>query len=411
MNDLAYINNLAIGKLIRNDDEFAIFEGYASTQSLNSYNYMMDKSSLRNFVNDAKSAEGRPMYADHSLSNPFDNRAEIGRTFGGTLYAKKAKLEFGVLRDLNDVNSNDIIRRMEKQVSTALSVGHKEAEYKCNICAELMEYTYYSIEDKNGHYPGQNLKVDGKDTLVTATAFNARLRELSIVGEGADPDAKIIGKLKQELANGNLTPEGLVFMAEFHNINSESFYNNLGYNGYVPKQYSIPSKGTIRMENLLEKTNEELVERITDMTDEINTLKADVEARPTKESVELLDAEMLTLKQTLATKEAEVEDDKIYIAIGKDAIEDARNKAKTGLREKLQAEGVKSADVMEHPDYIVQCKNYDTLTNITELYSAASSNMALARSIRGLGRKTNVYPTQENDKPEPKTRRGRNDLI
>ena len=406
MNDIAYINNLQIGEKIKDDPDFASFSGYASTQSLNAYSYSMHISSLRNFVEDAK--DGRGLYVNHNIRN---GKLEAGQTIGGTLYAKKAKIEFSILRDLKDINSDDLIRRVEKGVTKGLSVGHKDAEYKCDICSELMERQYYYIEDKNGHYPGQKYTENGKDIIVTATAHNARLNELSIVGIGADPGAKITNKLKQELSDGKISHEALIFMAEFHNLNHNDFYESLGWNDYDPKEYSIPSKGAPIMADLLTKTNEELVERITDMTDEINTLKADIEGRPTKESVELLEAEMLTLKQTLTDKEAGIEVDKIYIAIGKEAIEDAREKAKTSLREKLHAEGVKSADIIEHPDYIMQCKNYDILTSITELYSAASSNMGIARSLRGVGRKSTVYKSQDTEKPEPKVRRGRNDLI
>ena len=94
---------------------------------------------------------------------------------------------------------------------------------------------------EQGHYPGQELREKGKDIIVTATAHGARLRELSIVGAGADPDTNIIGKLKQELADGNLNGKGLAFLSEFYNLNYTHFFNQLGYNGYTPKQYSIPT--------------------------------------------------------------------------------------------------------------------------------------------------------------------------
>ena len=239
MSDLRYINNLKVDKKIDENAELVMFEGIATTDSLNSFFYRMAMDSLRNMAQDAKDGDGKPVYPNHRI---YD--LNIGRTHDASLYNKRVKMLFSVLRGLNDVGSDDVIKRLENRITTELSVGHKDATYLCDLDNTEMKFRGsmdFMIRCEQGHYPGQELREKDKDITVTATAHGAHLRELSIVGAGADPDTKIIGKLKQELADGNLNGKGLAFLSEFYNLNYNHFFNQLGYNGYTPKQYSLPT--------------------------------------------------------------------------------------------------------------------------------------------------------------------------
>lgn len=238
MSDLRYINNLKVGKKIEDNPELVLFEGIATTDSLNSYFYRMHMSSLRNFKRDAEMGDGKPVYINHRTY--YDLNA--GRTRSASLYNKQVKMEWSILRGLDDIGSDDVIKRLENGVTTDLSIGHENAEYMCDECGENMDRGWFTPRCENDHYPGKVIKKNGKEITITATAHNANLRELSVVGMGADPDAKVIGKLKQELSDGKLNGKGLAFLSEFYNLNYNSFFNELGYNGYTPKQYSIPSK-------------------------------------------------------------------------------------------------------------------------------------------------------------------------
>ena len=236
MSDLRYINNLKVDKKIDENTELVMFEGIATTDSLNSYFYRMAMDSLRNMAQDAKDGDGKPVYINHDM---YDLNA--GRTLDSYLYKKRVKMQFSILRGLEDIGSDAVIKRLENGITTDLSVGHDDAVYMCDECGSEMNQGWFMPYDESGHYPGMKYKKDGKDAVITATAHKARLRELSVVGVGADPDAKIIGKLKQELADGNLNGPGLAFLSEFYNLNYTHFFNQLGYNGYTPKQYSIPT--------------------------------------------------------------------------------------------------------------------------------------------------------------------------
>ena len=236
MSDIRYINNLKIDKKIDENAELVMFEGIATTDSLNAYFYRMAMDSLRNMAQDAKDGDGKPVYINHQMRD-----LNAGRTHDASLYKKRVKMMFSLLRGLEDIGSDAVIKRLENGITTDLSVGHDDAVYMCDECGNEMNQGWFIPTCENGHYPGMKFKKSGKDATITATAHGARLRELSVVGVAADPNAKIIGKLKQELADGNLNGKGLAFLTEFYNLNYNHFFNQLGYNGYTPKQYSIPN--------------------------------------------------------------------------------------------------------------------------------------------------------------------------
>ena len=243
MSDIRYINNLKVGEKISENTELALFEGIATTDSLNSYFYRMADDSLSNMAQDAKDGDGKPVYANHLK----DDRLNMGRTVDASLYKKQVKMLFSILRGLNDVGSDDVIRRLENRITTELSVGHEHAVYKCNLDNTKMKMRgrmEYMPRCEQGHHPGQEMREKGKNITVTATAHGVRLVELSIVGTGADPNTNLIGKLKQDLADDNINGKGLAFLSEFYNLNYNHFFNQLGYNGYTPKQYSIPTPPT-----------------------------------------------------------------------------------------------------------------------------------------------------------------------
>ena len=418
MSDLRYINNLKVGDKIDENAELVLFEGIASTGSLNSYFYRMHSSSLRNFKEDAAKEPGKPVYINHETYRELN----AGRTVGASLYNKKVKMEWSILRGLTDIGSDDVIKRLENNVVTDLSIGHDDAEYMCDECGSEMYREWFIPIDENGHYPGMTIKKNGKDHTITAVAHNARLRELSIVGMGADPDAKIIGKLKQELSDGEINGKGIAFLSEFYNLNHNNFFNELGYNGYVPKLYSIPPlqsyKGTdkprgnliMNDKNLLEKANEDLQASNEALQQENEELKTQIKDLPTHEELEALQREKAQLEEQMTNED--IETLKLRAKEGEAYISILQVDAKASFKAKLMSDGIAKDKVEEHPEYLGIVKDIDECNNVKQLYQWQQSYYRQARSNRAAGRASvelNNYTTQIG---EDKTRfvKGKNDI-
>lgn len=322
MSDVRYIQNLKVGGMTEENDELVSFEGIASTDSLNTYFYRMHISSLRNFRDDA--IDGRPVYSLHRVRENLN----LGNTFGANLYGKKVKMQWNILRGLEDINSDDIIKRLVNGVTRELTVGHDFAEYMCNECGGRMHTDLFVPMCSKGHCPGMAIRKNGEDHTVTATAHNARLKELSIVGRGADPDTKIIGMLKQELASDNMNAQGLAFLSEFYNLNYNSFFNQLGYNGYPPKQYSIPTRKKSMAANpdLLAKTNEELQTKNEELQTRVDELEADIQKLPTEEEYANLQKDISALQSELDS--ADLAELKQLAAQGQAYLDIVRDEAK-----------------------------------------------------------------------------------
>ena len=417
MSELRYINNLKVGDKIDENAELVLFEGIATTDSLNSYFYRMHSSSLRNMKDDAAKEPGQPVYINHETYRELN----AGRTCGASLYNKKVKMEWSILRGLTDIGSDDVIKRLENGVVTDLSVGHYDAKYMCDECGSEMNLGWYMPMDENGHYPGMVIKKNGKDHTITAEAHNARLRELSVVGMGADPDAKIIGKLKQELSDGEINGKGIAFLSEFYNLNHSNFFNELGYNGYVPKLYSIPPlqsyKGSdkprgnlMNDKNLLEKANEDLQAANEALQQENEEFKTQIADLPTHEELEALQRENAQLQDQMTSED--IETLKLMAKEGEAYISILRIDGKAAFKAKLMSDGIAKDKVEEHPEYLGIVKDIDECTNVKQLYQWQQSYYRQARSNRAAGRVSQELNDYTTHTDEDKTRfvKGKNDI-
>ena len=296
-----YIKNVGIEGASVVVDDFHYYNGTIQTMSLNQRHFFRcSLETLRSIQEQANS--GVDILAGHSFYKPA-----LGRSVSATLYDKKVNSTFFVLANVEDVKSNDHIKRLDAGVTRELSTSFSftdETKLISDIDGSEMEqkhdWFYVWYEDDEGNILGSKLK-DG--TRVTAELKGpVNLHEFSLVGKGADPGTEIKKKIKENLKNG-LFDEGILeFYAESFNLEYSSFVNSLGYEGNII--LDLGGKTPVQNAELLQKENQRLEKELEDITAERDTLKTENETL--KESAtEHTDADFLKLsneKKELETK-------------------------------------------------------------------------------------------------------------
>ena len=174
---------------IRNDDvppDEVHFDFVISTMDLDTHNSRMSESTLRNYATDADA--GVPFMIEHSK--------ELSRQIGNTIssaYAedrRETRARVRLLRDADDTPAdlriNEYIRRIEKGFYNRVSVGFRDAKEICDLCGKDIWDT--KRIDPCTHIPGQSY--DGE--IATYEVRDARLREVSLVSNPSNANAKII---------------------------------------------------------------------------------------------------------------------------------------------------------------------------------------------------------------------------
>ena len=274
----------------------------------------------------------------------------IGRTLDAT-FKKKTDLEVlaYINRDIPRPDTNSIILRIEDNTIDSLSVGwalvqnkdkKKSSYFKNDITGEIMDRGYYMPYDREGHYPGKKLD-DGR--IVTATVHGPiRFRELSIVGIGADPRAKMLQDtefqkaLSAEFQELGIQNHDLPLISELAGWDEALFSDALSFGIYNPSEEkrifggfdmatpetpeSTGSQAALEWKPKYEAAQKELTE-----------LKAETETMVTQEEYDKAIADWqkkLTEKEeALAEAQQLAEDNKKYAAIGESALELARSRA------------------------------------------------------------------------------------
>ena len=227
MDNLTYTQNLMIDGATETQGNRHGYKGTISSTSLNQQAFHISLETLRNIRDQANA--GVPVHFNHETYN-----FQAGKSTKATLNDEKVNAEFYILAGLDDINSDDVIKRMDEGVVDALSIGFMGGDFYCDLCDEKMElfidFFFATRECSNGHVLGRMTKDDKKEKLVTAEVRGkVNLREFSVVNKGADPSAKMIKKLQSELSNGTLNETELTFIAETHNFNLNHLCETLGY--------------------------------------------------------------------------------------------------------------------------------------------------------------------------------------
>ena len=239
------------------DQDRAVITGIAITTGYVSKMYRFSLPSIQSLATHAKKMDGQngaPVHAMHNIAWDWTD-LPIGRTFDAMVRNKeKLQVSFYIKLNVPVPDTNSITDRMNDKTIDSLSVGWAltpNSYFRCDTCDKKMDQGYFMPRCMNGHFPGKKMD-DGK--IVTATVYGPiRLRELSIVGTGADPRAKILQEpeyqdaLREEFNALTLQPHDFPLIAELAGWDEAMFAESLSY---------FDIKGVKPM--LKDKTQEEL---------------------------------------------------------------------------------------------------------------------------------------------------------
>ena len=322
----------------------AVLNGIAISTDYNSYNYCFSLRSIRSLAEQAKktrSKNGVPLYVMHATY--FD--LPIGRTLTGEI-KEDSYLEVSayINRNVPNPDTNSIIDRIDDDTIDALSIGWRltpKSYFKCDTCSEKMDKGYFMPYCKNYHYPGKKLD-DG--TIVTATVHGPiHFRELSIVGIGADPRAKILqdteyqDALREEFNSLTINLHDIPLISELAGWDEGMFSESLSFfpiNKGVPTMSHEPT-GTENAETPSDAA-QEWKNKYLKLEQEHNNLKELHENLPLIEESEKaranLQKQLSERTQELNETKTTLQKHEYYAAIGRVSLELARDRAERAFK-------------------------------------------------------------------------------
>lgn len=341
--------NLGLDENVTDDKSRAGITGIAITTDYNSKGYRFTLRSIQSLGRQAKKTKDQNGVPLHVMHNAYFD-LPIGRTLMSTI-RNSSDLEISAYidRDVPEPNTNSIIRRIDGDTIDSLSIGWAltpESYFKCDTCKEKMDRGYFMPYCKNYHYPNQKLE-DG--TIVTATVHGPiRFRELSIVGIGADPRAKILqdteyqDALREEFTALSLKPHDIPIISELFGWNEGMFSESLSL---FPM-----NKGVLTMskpnEPTLEPTAEPTAtpsqadrhweEKYNETRTELDTLKEKYENALTRdehlEATADLRQQLSDTTQALQEAQDAVQENHHLVSIGRVALELARDRTERAFK-------------------------------------------------------------------------------
>ncbi len=403
MNNQTYYHNSfkLNADMISEDDEFANFAGLISTYSLNKYGYHMTRKSLTNFRNAINRTDDIKLFINHETRD-----LQIGKPYEAVLKQDGCYTKIGILKGLEDPNSDDVIKRIQKSIMTDFSIGHRGGTMTCDTCGSEMD-GFFWLTCENGHVMGEEYEDKGKKKMWTATCDDTELTEVSVVGRGADPDAKIIKKLKEDLRDQKVSGNQLYVLSELYNLNMNRLCHQLGYDpDRYKRQYSIPTRRNKmpkekdeldQEENLDNELDDEDKEARQQLRKELNELKAkneelqsEMELMYTAEEYEAVQRQVTNLQAEVAEYEAKEAENADAIELGEAALEQARDYARRSYVAMRTGDESDDSSLQDDPEYTRIQRKINKRRDVDALYEDGHDWRHIANSRRPSGRQSKL---------------------
>ena len=391
-----HTNELQIQSALRESDEFQFYLGDVSSMRRNTQGFEWSKETLNNIIAQLNAGNGIGIYPNHNTYREFP----IGKTVSSKLVDGKARTELYIQRGLTMYGkaneTDDLIKRMNALTVDSFSTGTMGGDFVCDLDGSKFEYKsdgmfFYTRKCDEGHRLNQKVKWEGKEQLATATVKGeVTLFELSVVGNGAVPDAKIIKQLQEKLSDGTIEEGDIPVICQLNNFYHDALSDTLGIKASTgdptpnePKPYIVKGREPMNQDlDLLERQNTKLEKdngELTTETERLETELADLKENSfTQEEYDAMTKERDDLKTENDKIKGESKDQEESAKVGKDALKWARAfyvEAEVSA-ESLDAKG--ESDVVE---YVSEKTDFITLVN------AARGNLKKAARNRAGGKK------------------------
>ena len=334
-----YIDALQIGSETELNDNFAVFEGVMTSDRLNTKGFKWTAEAMRAIIRQANTGNGAPIYPLHDKLNKFN----IGRTRSARVRNGEGLVTFDIQRNPtipNNISTDELIDRMRAGTVDSLSTGTMGGDFTCDLDNTPFEFKSdgmfsYSRKCSQGHRLNETVRYEGKNQAATATVKGEpRLIELSVVGGGSVPNAKITKRLGEMLSADEISPEDLYLISEINGFRFNPLMEQLGIAPVVPEFYRDPEddnpiplstdpEGDTPMaanKELLEQENEALSKQVDTLTNEKAEVQKQLDAGCTAEEAEALESQLEESKTALkaandsiATSEKAIKDGKVAL--------------------------------------------------------------------------------------------------
>jgi phage head maturation protease len=339
-----YIDTLQIEREAEGSDDFAVFEGVMTSMQLNTKYFRWSLEALREIVRQANTGNGAPIFPLHDTFREFN----IGRTRSARVRNEQGLVTLDIQRGLQmgNTTTDDLISRMVAGTVDSLSTGTIGGDFICDLDGSKFEFNsdgffFYMRQCGEGHRLGESVRYDGKNQDVTATVKGKpRLLELSVVGSGAIPDAKITKRLGEMLSADEIHPNDLHLISEINGFHFHNLTEQLGVAPVLPFDnnpdpdpiaLSKDPKGDDSMaanKTLIEQENEALSTQVETLTAEKAEIQRQLDAGCTAEEAEALESQLEDTKIKLKTATDKITEDEKSVKDGKVALDYLHAEAK-----------------------------------------------------------------------------------
>lgn len=334
----------------------AYYRGIISNGNLDSHFSRMAESTLRNFAEGA--ANGVSVLDSHNHRTVGIGMSVTGEYEDGNVYS-----DFYLVREIplgasqSFASTDGFIKMIEDGALRDISVGFTGGTEYCDICGGNI-WSYAECR----HWPGNSYIVGEGDeeviVICTTHIEGAELSEFSLVFDGSTPSAEITDKANVMAENGLIDIKQKYQIEKRFNIRfkedlkfpepEELIVKPSSDKIIIPDNYKVSDKrqSDSKGENTMAKTIEELQQEVTDLTAQLDEVRANADTyKEQAENATALEAQNDTLKARNEKLEERDKDnrDTIERVLGEkraaeQAVEEMKPMADEGKRARKEAE-------------------------------------------------------------------------
>ena len=389
--------------------DLIMFRGTAISNVLNSHFLTFSDEAKRTFAQ--AFSDGIGVFKDH-ITNA-DNR--IGRTERGWISSGEVRVEFGI-----NPAEQEFIQSLTSLGAELSPTFEPAIDGIVSDRSGLPFFPYwggYYWIDENDEMLGDYVKTENGYEPITGTVTKIdRVPELSVVGNGSDPNTNVVRQMSQ---HKNMDAHFAASIAQMNGVNKSALINQIRLHrtdspkpdkidrtifDLNPKKDDSGASGSnaddnkrgdkemsVDMSKLLEMSNEDLVEQIKTLSAEKAELQAQIDISKTEE-------EFANLSKNATKLQADLDEANVKLA-NYDNLKEAMDyeisywKLEAKSRKKVQM-GYKDGD----PRYTLYCQRTDAINDVAVLRSEALSSRTAYEATKLEDLPTMVIPLDKEEK-------------
>ena len=359
-----------------------LFRGVALSSSVNSHSLRFNSKAMGQ-VKDAFNQQ-LGVFTDHITR--ATNR--VGKTLTSHVRDGNLHVHFGIQPGIEVAHSDDLIRIMSSLGSELSITFYPEDDgITCEKCGIPMMPSWYGYiwKCENDHYLGETYKTpDGIERIVGIVENIDRVCELSVVGNGSDPDTEVVQQILNET---DISVNLMATMAEMNNLDLKQLSHQLSLEsvrlqGSEPRRRPSPPSTIKGDESMSEPTANPLETSIQDLTAQITAKSLECEELKTKIENLKTEEEYQNLATTTANLRLEIEKKDQRIAELEALETSVSSEIKHWYTLACDAKKKQMNYKDDDPRYVSYCEEMKGIKNLRTLRLQVAANSAAYESER-----------------------------